>query len=552
MLSHALSSTPLSRAFRQRVSAVSSKTAGRRSLFSKAAPKGPQVHVVAKSVPGQAKVVFYAEEEVQELMKAHGLPKVMSEELKGKVGHTTAYIPRLTEQAEAEGAAPREIFVGIGKRNELRPKHLRKAISAAVGALKSKKLTTATIVVPSDLEAPSSSVAGPHMSVNEPRRILQAEIVQQLTNAILNGCYKFDKYITKEDEKPSVFESVSLQVQSEENVVELQKVSARAAVVSRAIALCRNLGNERADIATPAWYEKRAYELASSHPTKLTMECLHAADLKGLGMNLLLSVGQGAAIEPRLILLHYNGAPESNEKIALVGKGITFDTGGINLKPTGFIEDMYIDNAGAATVLSTLQACVELDVKKNLVVALCLAENAISSTAVLPSAIIKSYKGLTVEIGNTDAEGRLVLADGMTYVQKHCKPSHIVDVATLTGACVVALGEYAAGLFTNDDAMAAQMKQAGESTSEVFWPLPILDEHAEELKGIDSDLKNIGKGRYGGASTAAAFLREFVEKDVKWCHLDIAGPAKARGDKVQGASGFGVQMLVEWLSKTSL
>lgn len=510
------------------------------------------MQVVAKSPASQAKVVFYAEEDVADLIKSRQLPKALGEDLKGKTGHVTMYIPTVTEEQVAGGAASREIFVGVGKRGEVRSKHVRKAAAAAVGALKSKKLTKATIVVPKDFEAPSKPLSGPYMSDNEPRRITQSELVQNLTNAILNGSYKFDKYITKEEDKTGAFESVYLQVNSEEDVSELQKVAHRATVISHATALTRNLGNERADVATPAWYEKQAFQLASSHPSKLAMETLHAAELKGLGMNMLLAVGQGATVEPRLVLMHYNGAPESNEKIALVGKGITFDTGGINLKPTGYIEDMYIDNAGAATVLGTLQACVELGVKKNIVVALCLAENAISQSAVLPSAILKSYKGLTVEIGNTDAEGRLVLADGLTYVQKHCKPTHVVDVATLTGACVVALGEYAAGLFTNDDAFAAQMKTAGDSVNEIAWPLPILDEHAEELKGIDSDLKNIGKGRYGGASTAAAFLREFIEKDVKWIHLDVAGPAKARGDKVQGASGFGVQLLVEYLSKTSL
>lgn len=503
-------------------------------------------------MPGQAKVVFYAEEDVAEIVKAHGLPKVMSEDLKGKPGHVTAYVPRLNETQESEGAAPREFFIGIGKRSEVRLKHVRKAASAAVSALKSKKLTKATIVVPNDIDTPTTAISGPHMAVNQPHRISQSDMIHGLTSAILNGTYKFDKYITKDDDKNIPFESVYLQVQPESDVAELQKVVTRSTIIAKATALCRNLGNERADVATPAWYEKKAFELASTHSTKLAMECLHAADLKGLGMNLLLAVGQGAVVEPRLILLHYNGAPDSSEKIALVGKGITFDTGGINLKPTGFIEDMYIDNAGAATVLATLQACVELEVKKNIVVALCLAENAISNTAVLPSAIVKSYKGLTVEIGNTDAEGRLVLADGLTYVQKHCKPTHVVDVATLTGACVVALGEYAAGLFTNDDAFSAQLRAAGDASNEIAWPLPILDDHAEELKGIDSDLKNIGKGRYGGASTAAAFLREFIEKDVKWCHLDIAGPAKARGDKAQGASGFGVHMLVEWLTKQSL
>lgn len=493
------------------------------------------------------------EEEVSDLVKQRQLPKALGEDMKGKTGHVTMYIPQLSEKEEAGGAPVREIFVGVGKRGEVRGKHVRKAAAAAIGTLKAKKLTKATIVVPKDFEATSKPVTGPYMNENEPRRITQSELVQGLTAAVLNGCYKFDKYITKEDDKSTAFESIFLEVQSsQEDVAELQKVAHRATIIAQGTALTRNLGNERADVATPAWYEKQAFQLASSYPTKLAMETLHAGELKGLGMNMLLAVGQGAVVEPRLVLLHYNGAPDCSEKIALVGKGITFDTGGVNLKPTGYIEDMYIDNAGAATVLGTLQACVELGVKKNIVVALCLAENAISQSAVLPSAILKSYKGLTVEIGNTDAEGRLVLADGLTYVQKHCKPTHVIDVATLTGACVVALGEYAAGLFTNDDAFAAQLKSAGEVTSEIAWPLPILDEHAEELKGIDSDLKNIGKGRYGGASTAAAFLREFIEKDVKWCHLDVAGPAKARGDKVQGASGFGVQLLVEWLSRPSL
>lgn len=514
--------------------------------------KPPKVQVVPKGASvGQARVSFYTEEDVGSLVETMSLPKVMSEELKGKPGHVTTYIPPNSTQQGATDTAPREIFVGVGKRSEMKVKHLRKAASAAVSALKSKKVTTATITIPSDFDAPFTPISGPHLDSEETKRVTQVDMVRGLTQAILSGSYKFDKYITKEDDKIPEFEAVQLQVGHEADVTDLQKVAERATIIASAQALCRNLGNERADVATPAWYEKKAYEIATKHPEKLSMEAIHASDLKGLGMNLLLAVGQGAEVEPRLVLLHYNGAPDSNEKIALVGKGITFDTGGINLKPTGFIEDMYIDNAGAATVLSVLQACVELGVKRNLVVALCLAENAISSRAYLPSAIIKSYKGLTVEIGNTDAEGRLVLADGLSYVQKHHKPTHVIDVATLTGACVVALGEYAAGLFTNDDAFATAIRQAGEITNEIAWPLPIMDEHAEELKGIDSDLKNIGKGRYGGASTAAAFLREFIEKDVKWCHLDIAGPAKARGDKVQGASGFGVQLLVEYLAKSS-
>jgi leucyl aminopeptidase len=516
------------------------------------AEKVPQVKVVPKNgALGQARIRFFFEEEASTLVEQLGLPAIMKEEMKGKIGHVATYIPKLSQE-EMEGGstvAPRELFVGLGSRSKFLHKQFRQATTAAVSALKSRKITKATIVVPTDFEATPTDFKGPRLHANEPKHTTQADMIHMLTNSILLGTYQFDKYHTKSEDKLAPFETINLEVSQAGDVEQLQKFSDRAAAISRAQAFCKNLANERADVATPAYYEKQAYELANRFPTKLAMEALHAADLKGLGMNLLLAVGQGATVEPRLVLLHYNGDPESNEKIALVGKGITFDTGGINLKPTGAIEDMYIDNAGAATVLSVLQACVELDVKRNLVVALCLAENAISQTAVLPSSIIKSYKGTTVEIGNTDAEGRLVLADGLTYVQKHCKPTHIVDVATLTGACVVALGEQSAGLFTNDDVFSIQLRDAGDTVSEVAWPLPILDHHTAELKGVDSDLKNIGKDRYGGASTAAAFLKEFIEPEVKWCHLDIAGPAKTRTSG--GATAFGVKLLTNWLSRSS-
>jgi len=322
--------------------------------------------------------------------------------------------------------------------------------------------------------------------------------------------------------------------------------------LAEATNLARDLANERADICNPAWMESKALHLVEQHSKEFDIEILSFADLKKHGLNLFAAVGQGSSVHPRLIILRYRGDPENpNNEIALVGKGITFDTGGLNLKPTLSIEDMYLDMSGSAVVLGVLSALPKLGVKKNVVGALCLAENAISHLAYLPSNIIKSYKGLTVEIGNTDAEGRLVLADGLSYVQQHYKPTYVIDLATLTGACVIALGEHAAGLFTNDNHLRDSLTASGEAVFERTWPLPLFSEYADEMKGQQSDLRNIAKNRSGGASHAASFLKEFIEPSVKWAHIDIAGPGMAtekRGHVPKGATGFGVQLLIHWIT----
>ena len=247
------------------------------------------------------------------------------------------------------------------------------------------------------------------------------------------------------------------------------------------------------------------------------------------------------------------GREDSNEvDLALVGKGVTFDTGGLNLKPTGFIEDMYGDKGGACAVLGALHGTLDLKPKKNIIFSIGLAENAIDSKSYKPGDIIKSMKGLTVEIGNTDAEGRLVLADTMTYVQRNYTPKEMIDLATLTGACKVALGDDTAGLFSNDDKMAERLSKSGTRSFEDVWRLPITKEHRDSMKGAQSDLCNKGKTPYGGASQAAAFLEKFVEKDVKWSHLDIAGPALRKGPKpplCANGTGFGTQLLLDYIMK---
>ena len=292
--------------------------------------------------------------------------------------------------------------------------------------------------------------------------------------------------------------------------------------------------------------------LADGHDKVLETRILRADQLQNLGMNLFYNVGKGAISQPRCVIVNYQGDPSRPDEVdfALVGKGVTYDTGGLNLKPTGYMEDMYGDKGGSCAVIGALQGTLELGFKKNIIFACGFAENAIGNGAYKPGDIIKGMNGLSVEIGNTDAEGRLVLADTFTYVQKEFKPKQMVDLATLTGACLVALGNETAGLFSNDDAITDELIKAADQSFEPVWHLPIQDEHKEAIKGQFGDISNTGKSRYGGASTAAAFLLRFVEKDVKWAHLDIAGPAMAKAAKppvCADNTGFGAGLLLNFI-----
>lgn len=311
----------------------------------------------------------------------------------------------------------------------------------------------------------------------------------------------------------------------------------------------RDLANTRGSEATPQYMVERAQELYNLYPGSITMEVITGEELKSKGLNLLYNVGKGASCPPSLVILKYTPVPDSSTYTALVGKGLTFDTGGLNLKPTNSIEDMYLDKSGACTALATFRWAVETSLQSNLTCTLALAENAIGSKSYKPLDIIKSLKGKTVEIGNTDAEGRLCLADALTYTQLHYKPSTVIDLATLTGACVVALGEETAGAF-GDSKLIKKLSTAGEFYQEHIWELPINNEHKKSIKGKVADLSNTGKSRYGGASTAAAFLENFIEKGVTWAHLDIAGPAMGKSQRKQfsaGGTGFGVQLLTKYL-----
>lgn len=295
-----------------------------------------------------------------------------------------------------------------------------------------------------------------------------------------------------------------------------------------ALETSKSLVQVRGGIADPAWMTAEAQKIAAGGGDLIKeVRILVDQELVAQGMNLFYNVGKGAVSKPRGVFIHYVGRPEEADVVdmAIVGKGVTYDTGGLNVKPTGGMELMYGDKGGSCAVLGALKGTLELKVKKNVVFACGFAENAIGADCYKPSDILRAMNGLSVEIGNTDAEGRLVMADTMTYVQRNFKPKKVTYIATLTGASVVALGKTTGGLFSTDDTMVADWKKASENSHEALWHMPLNAEHRESIKGkYGADISNMGAYRWGGASQAAAFLEHFVEDKRPWAHLDIAGP----------------------------
>jgi leucyl aminopeptidase len=277
---------------------------------------------------------------------------------------------------------------------------------------------------------------------------------------------------------------------------------------------------------------------------------LEADKLQELGMNLFWNVGKGAESQPRCLVVHYKGDESTDEvHYGFVGKGVTYDTGGLNIKPTGGMESMYGDKGGSTAVIGALMGCLDLSVKANIIFSCGFAENAVGKGAYKPSDILTAMNGLTVEVGNTDAEGRLVLGDTMTYIQRNFKPKFVCYIATLTGASVVALGKTTAGVFSTNKATVKDLKSAAELADESLWHLPLLDEHREAIKGhFGADITNKALYPFGGASQAAAFLENFIEDKREWAHLDIAGPGIfAESDM----SGFGAKILLAYIVQKS-
>lgn len=328
---------------------------------------------------------------------------------------------------------------------------------------------------------------------------------------------------------------------------DLSNITRKVSVISKWIKFIRDLGNTPANYLTP----QRMAEIAKEEAQKLNIEVeiLGKGDMEKLGMGGILGVSKGSVEEPKLIILKYNGG---GKKVALVGKAVTFDSGGISLKSRSGMEWMKYDMMGGATVMGVIFASAELNLEINLIGAIPATENLPDGSALKPGDVIRHYNGKTSEIISTDAEGRLILADALSYVEEKFKPDHIIDLATLTGAIIIALGHNVAGVMGTDEALIKILYEAGEETGERVWQLPLYKEYEEQLKSEVADINNSG-GRAAGAITAATFLKNFVDK-TSWAHIDIAGVAWTEKKKLnsytpKGATGFGIRLLLNALSK---
>lgn len=368
-----------------------------------------------------------------------------------------------------------------------------------------------------------------------------------LAQALMIGSWKFLKYKTG-DEKASQLTKVEIYTQNPEAA---QKRFAKLSAIAEGMAAARELVAEPGNILYPQSFMERAKALEA---LGCEVEVLDSDKLKEKKMGAILSVGQGSEKPPFMVAIRWNGAKDKSiAPVAFVGKGVTFDTGGISLKPGAGMEDMIFDMGGAAAVFGALKAAALRKAPVNIVGILGLVENMPSGKASRPGDIVTSYAGKTIEIINTDAEGRLVLADCLTYAQKDCKATTVINLATLTGAMLISLGTERAGLFSNDESLKDSLFEAGETSNELLWPFPLGEEYDDLIKARHADIQNMGKNRYGGSIAAAKFLQAFIEEGVRWAHLDIAPTAWYYEDKLpiaKGATGYGVRLLHEWLEKT--
>lgn len=359
--------------------------------------------------------------------------------------------------------------------------------------------------------------------------------VQAFTIAVGEAVYRFDTF--KKDAKPIKLEQVHYYTTQEVN-----EYLIKAEAIVYGMNICKDLGNAPGNVCTPSYLASTAARIADN--VGASARIMSTAELQEMGMNALLAVAQGSTAGAYLIELQYHGAPEADKKpVVLVGKGITFDSGGISLKPGAAMDEMKFDMCGAASVIGAFAAAAKLKLPLNLVAVIPTCENMPSGNAVKPGDVVKAMNGLSIEVLNTDAEGRLILCDALTYAERF-QPKAVIDLATLTGACIIALGHVAQGVLGNNQPLIEQLLEAANNINDKTWQLPLFDEYKEQLKSNFADLQNIG-GRPAGTITAAAFLSYFT-KSYPWAHLDIAGTAWHSGSN-KGATGRPVPLLVEYL-----
>jgi leucyl aminopeptidase len=422
--------------------------------------------------------------------------------------------------------AERVLLVSLGKRDEFGDKAFRDALTGAARAIVNGAAKDAVVTL-ADIELPGRS---------------QAWRVQEASRLLADGAYRFDApwaKAGKADKKETGARKVTL-LTAEKVSDEGRTAVRRGQAIAEGVALAKDLGNLPGNICNPAFLAETAKSLGKEF--NLNVEVLERADMEKLGMGAALSVGRGSAQPCKFIVMHYRGGGKA-KPVVLVGKGITFDTGGISLKPGANMDEMKFDMCGAASVFGVMKTVARLGLPINLVGIVPAAENMPGSNATRPGDVVTSMSGQTIEILNTDAEGRLVLADGLTYAERF-DPAYVIDIATLTGACVIALGNITTGLFANDDELADQLLASGDDSGDRAWRLPMFDEYQELLKSNFADMSNLG-GRPAGAITAACFLKRFAGK-YKWAHLDIAGTNAVSGE-AKGATGRPVPLLTDFL-----
>jgi leucyl aminopeptidase len=447
-------------------------------------------------------------------------------DIKGKSGEYTLLY--------SNGLIPtdRIIIAGMGKKKDLTVNKISETVADTCRQLRQKGVTSITMI-------PLGT------GINH---IKTASAAQAIAEGVILGLYRFRRHMTKKENNTKEVKGVQIVVNEKEKK-QIEKAIEKGQIIAESANWTRDLVNEPANFMTPAKMAKAASELAKEYG--LSIEVLEEEQISLEGMGGLLGVSRGSQQPPRFIILKYKGRDSDETDIVLAGKGITFDSGGISIKPSERMGDMKGDMAGGASVLGTIRAIAQLKPKVNVTALVPATENLPSGTAMKPGDVITAMNGKTIEVLNTDAEGRLILADALSYAKKIDTKS-IIDVATLTGACQIALGNICTGAFSNNQELIDEVITAGNEVGERAWQLPMFAEYREQLKSDIADIKNIGT-RYGGAITAAKFLEDFVG-DIPWVHLDIAGTSdtdKEKGYLVKGATGIPVRTLVNFILSKS-
>jgi leucyl aminopeptidase len=440
-------------------------------------------------------------------------------DLSGKLGQT------LLAHSLPNLKAERVLLVGAGKDAELSDRQLRKMLGAVYAVLKGLGGNDAVLAL-GDLAVKNRDSYGK---------------TRLTVESLADSGYQFDRFKSQKADAIALKKVTLLSTKATQ--AEVERGAKHAQAIAAGMAFTKDLGNLPPNLCHPSFLAEEAKTLAKEHKN-LKVEILDEKKLKELGAGAFLAVSQGSEQPPRMIVLNYQGGKKTEKPFALVGKGVTFDTGGISIKPAAGMDEMKYDMCGAASVFGTLRAVLELQLPINLVCLLACAENMPSGRATRPGDIVTSMSGQTVEILNTDAEGRLVLCDTLTYAERF-KPQAVIDIATLTGACIVALGANTSGLMGNDDTLVQQLLAAGQSADDRAWQLPLFDEYQEQLDSPFADIANIG-GPKAGTITAGCFLSRFT-KNYHWAHLDIAGTAWVSGGKDKGATGRPVPLLTQYL-----